>query len=109
MKLYRIYTENTGQKPEEIAKLLKAYGFNSATILYGMGIYKGQIEKSLIIEIAIDESGFLSRAQLFPILRGMAYNILDRWAPQESVMIVHPDNFVELVTRVFNVPMEVEK
>src|SRR5574341_590674 len=68
MKLYRIYTENTGQKPEEIDKLLKAYGFNSATILYGMGIYKGQIEKSLIIEIAIDESGFLSRAQLFPIL-----------------------------------------
>lgn len=92
MKLYRIYTENTGQTPEEVAKLLKAYGFNGATMLYGMGIYKGRIEKTLIIEIAIDENDF-------PILRGLAYNILDRWVEQESTMIVHPDNEVEFVTR----------
>lgn len=52
-KLYRIYTQRKNVK--WIASMVSEY-FNGFTILKGTGYWRGQKEKSLIIEIATDSA-----------------------------------------------------
>lgn len=47
-KIYRIYTENVGRR--QVAELVSKY-FKGFTILDATGYYKGQAERSMVIEL----------------------------------------------------------
>jgi len=53
--VYRIYTENKG-RDAEIAEVMEAWGYDGFTIIRTDGYWKGQSERSLIIEIVIQAS-----------------------------------------------------
>lgn len=49
MNLYRIYTEDKNE--ESLAHLAQSWHLDGYTILKGTGVFKGQQENSLILEI----------------------------------------------------------
>jgi len=81
MKLYRIYTEDK-KNDVMITNLVARAGFDGATLLHGIGVYKGVSEYSLVIEVG---SGALGRVQCLA-------EAIKAWNVQESVMIVTPEN-----------------
>jgi len=51
--LFRIYTEDQGQV-EKIIPLIEEEGFHGATLIHTIGVWGGQVERGLIIEIVSD-------------------------------------------------------
>lgn len=86
MKLYRIYTEDK-KDDVGITNLIAQAGFDGATLLHGVGVYKGISEHSLVVEIGADE---------FVPVQCLA-EAIKAWNVQESVMIVTPQNDVVFV------------
>ena len=52
--LYRLYTENTPEALVTVRHLLAEHGFTGATLQGGIGIWEGDTEKSLVVEISSD-------------------------------------------------------
>ena len=49
--MFRVYTEDTG--PEALATVLRTlarFGIDGATVYHGVGVWRGAVERSLVIE-----------------------------------------------------------
>ena len=103
MKLYTInatpYREQDSQEgnnaslkyyPENVAKVLSAYGIDGFTIYQVQGYWKGKAEVSYKIEIAID------RDNSYNVITGIARELKVMYE-QESVMVTLPTNEVLFV------------
>ena len=54
MICYRLYTENVEGASEKVVRCLEKHGFSGATLQGGIGVWQGDTEKSLVVEIQTD-------------------------------------------------------
>jgi len=110
--MYRIYVEDVPEfdstlmlpKPKAgprwdieryspIARALAAHGLPGATVLRGIGFWKGQQERSLVIEI--DNPGWIERQ--FQVAVYLVARDLKRDLRQEAVLVQHVATTSEMI------------